>query len=97
MVDLTRSPFERTVFGRQGPEVRILSPRPFSLVVTRSGSSTVFFIVHVDYKVDDSLHCPPVSEPMFGYFQVPDEHNVLSSEHWHDGAVSHWRHLRLAL
>ncbi len=29
MVDLTRSPFERTAFGRQGPEVRILSPRSF--------------------------------------------------------------------
>ena len=78
MVDLTLALVESTAFGRQGPEVRILSPRPFSLVVTGSGSATVFFIVHVDHKVDDSLHYPPVSEPMFGYFQVLDEHNVPS-------------------
>ena len=77
-VDSCRSQLSATAFGRQGPEVRILSPRPFSLVVTGSGRSTVFFIVHVDHKVDDSLHCPPVSEPMFGYFQVPDEHTVPS-------------------
>ena len=53
MVDLTRSPFERTAFGRQGSEVRTLSPRPFSLAVTGSASSTVFFIVHFVLHVDD--------------------------------------------
>jgi hypothetical protein len=30
VVDLTLATVERTAFGRQGPEVRILSPRPIS-------------------------------------------------------------------
>ena len=33
VVDLTLYTVERTAFGRQGPEVRILSPRPISSLV----------------------------------------------------------------
>ena len=35
VVDLTLYTVERTAFGRQGPEVRILSPRPISSLVSR--------------------------------------------------------------
>ena len=33
VVDLTLPIVESTAFGRQGPEVQILSPRPFSFLV----------------------------------------------------------------
>jgi len=39
VVDLTLPTVESTAFGRQGPEVQILSPRPFILVVSMSCDS----------------------------------------------------------
>ena len=34
VVDLLLAPVESTAFGRQGPEVQILSPRPFNQTLT---------------------------------------------------------------
>ena len=42
MVDLLLAPVESTAFGRQRPEVQMLSPRPYLIVVGSTGHTLAY-------------------------------------------------------